>query len=172
MKTMFTAVMLMATVAMARWDTLLWDSSRDRQPTQEADLSVVDTSTTNRTKRANPEFRQAMASVPTPALYDRSSGAFIPWRGSIKASESGATNRYTKAQRDGLKTLRELKAQAGLAPKASEAKLVRVLMDNVATNTGTASQKAAAAGDLARAQAAMWLVDNGGKQPEDQDGAP
>lgn len=149
------AGLIVATTAAARWDTLLWDSTRDHKPRQDGDLLVLDVAHTNRAKIRNPEFRANMASIPTPALYDRASGAFIPWLGSIEASEGGETNRYTSAQRAGLRELVAIGTNYGLTARhvrRNPSLVVDATMEHSRTNTAAGTRA------LARALGALWII--------------
>ncbi len=160
MKRFVIVIALIAASVATAWDTVLWDSSSNIRPdvSKEVGLYVVDVSVTNRTKIGNPEFRANMGSVPTPALYDRASGAYVPWLGSIAASESDATNRYTMLQRIGQRELVTMGAAYGLA-----AKRVRrnpLLVVEAALEHGRTNATIAGTRPLVRALGALRLLES------------
>lgn len=157
MKYFISALWCLVLTASAEPVVVAWHSRLDARP-DVPERCLIDLANPNRTNSVL--WTNALLSFPTPAWFDLGAGiggAFTTGMDLTDAAENVRTAKlFSATQRDGHKELRALKQAMGLPLKASDAKLMRVLLENSRTNSaGTAG--AAATRLLSRAQSALWL---------------
>lgn len=140
MKT-FLIIFFFAFLVRAEYITL-WDSRITNVPPATTTL-LVDVGETDTNK--NPSFQLKYRKFPVPGVYEIETGQYFPWTNNFQTTVDSLvddkTNSLTRVQIEGNKELRNLKQSMGLSARASDEKLLKVLMSNSSTNTGAGATR-------------------------------